>query len=115
LVTPLTAAALMTGSAALIVYGVLLGEAQIDKWVMALKADGVTGQQLTDDVLGRAQVMSIVSWALAESVTIMGLVLSFTGQLPFNRFLLFVTAGVVIHLFCRPKAAEVREFLRRRT
>src|SRR6187402_855410 len=71
LVTPLTAVAIVNAAAALFVNGLILGEAQLDKQIAALKASGVAKEELETQVLARGRVLSIVSWALAESITLM--------------------------------------------
>jgi hypothetical protein len=105
---PLAGAALALGIAALAVDAVALGEAQIEKWIAQEQAQGKQAAALSDAVAGRVFTMSILRWALADGVSIVGLLAALNQWAARNQALLFIALGAAVHLYCRPKMARIQ-------
>lgn len=110
---PLLALAVMTGIASLFVNLVLNNSEKIQNGVAELRQNGTDRQKTFLIVLQRLVQKLVLGSALAESVTIFGFVLFFTGQIPLFRFFAFVAAGLVLHLIGFPKTATLQESLQK--
>ena len=58
--------------------------------------------------LGKYMTVSIVSWALADSIAIYGLLLFLLGG-SFNDLYLFVAVALAVMIYYRPKMSELEE------
>lgn len=112
LVPILSAFAGLQGAAALAAYFLLQSDERIRGWLKEARAGGKTRDEAQGAAVARLQPLSVLAWALAESVTLVGLALSFMGQLPFQRFLIFLAGGVAIHLICLPRVGRVEPLAR---
>lgn len=112
LVLPLTALAVVEGTGALGAYFLLVSDQRIRGWLQEQKRAGKSAAEAQAVALARLQPLSVLAWAIAESVTLAGLALAFLGQLPFQRFLLFVLGGVAVHLCCLPRVGRVAPLCR---
>ena len=65
-------------------------------------------KQYSTPALGKYTTVSIVSWALAESVAIYGLLLFLLGG-SFKDLYLFVAVALAVMIYYRPKMSELVE------
>jgi hypothetical protein len=84
------------------------------KWMLATRSDSgafksalVTKHHPTPG-LGKYTTVSIVSWAIADSIAIYGLLLFLLGG-SFQDLYLFVAVALAVIIFYRPKMSELEE------
>ena len=112
LLLPLAAAALSSAGAALFVHLGLLSDGRLQQGLAELRREGKTREEAQMISLQRMQPLAIIGWVLAETSTLLGLVLAILGEVPFTRFALFLAIGVAAHLACRPRLSRIEALLR---
>jgi len=85
------------------------------KWILARSSDSKAFFKLTSLTeshpipgLGKYLTVSIISWAIADSIAIYGLILFLLGG-SFNDLYLFVGAALAVMIYYRPKMSELEE------
>ena len=98
--------------AALFVHLGLLSDGRLQQGLAELRREGKTREEAHMISLQRMQPLAIIGWVLAETSTILGLVLAILGEVPFGRFVFFLALGVTVHLACRPRLSRIESLLR---
>ena len=80
-------------------------ESRSDSWVFK---SALVPKQYSTPALGKYTTVSIVSWTLAESVAIYGLLLFLLGG-SFKDLYLFVAGSLAVMIYYRPKMSELEE------
>lgn len=109
LVMPLIAVAACLGIASIGIQMTMTTLQKVRGWVQGCRQKGASREAAELLALRQLLSVSVIGWALSEAITILGLVLTFVGQIELFQFFIFLGIGVVVHLVGWPKTAAVKE------